>query len=599
MSGRLLFLIPARSGSRRVPSKNLRSIAGIPLVGWAVRHGRAAARIVGGGPHLVVCSTDDPEIGAIAEAWGAVTLERPAELATDLAGSADVALHALEALEAGDGPFEALVLLQPTSPLADPADVAAAIERYRAAGGTPVVSVAASHPATWHHALPAPDGALVSVGAADHAGLLLAGAFFVIAPDELRANRRFVQPGRTLGYVIPAERAVDIDDEHDLVTAEAQLASRPVRPFDIGRATVGGDAVLVIAEAGVNHNGDVAIARRLIEAAAASGADAVKFQTFDPAALAASGAPTAAYQREAGVDAADQRELLKRLVLPDAAWSELQGYARQLGLEFLSTPFDDRSAELLERLGVPAFKIGSGELTNIPFIERVARRNRPVLLSTGMADMVEVAAAVDAVRVAANVPLALFHCVSSYPAAPADANLRAIDTLRRAFTIPVGWSDHTEGVEMAIAAVAAGASMVEKHITLDRALPGPDHRASIEPAAFASLVAGIRAVEKAMGTGLKVPVPAERDVAAVARRSLFWATSLPAGHVIDATDVAVLRPATGLPPARLEGMVGRRLTRDVAAGSLVSGDDVEDVTRRERSFGDSRGAADAGRGPVP
>ena len=215
--------------------------------------------------------------------------------------------------------------------------------------------------------------------------------------------------------------------------------------------------MFVIAEAGVNHNGDPAMAARLIDAAAAAGADAVKFQTFDPAALASPGAPTAAYQRRAGESGADQREMLARLALPAEAWAGLQRRAHERGIEFLSTPFDDGAADLLEGLGVPAFKVGSGELTNLPFIARLAARGRPLLLSTGMADMVEVAAAVDTVRANGDPPLALFHCVSSYPADPADANLRAIETLRRAFGVPTGWSDHTPGIEVAVAAVAAGA----------------------------------------------------------------------------------------------------------------------------------------------
>jgi N-acetylneuraminate synthase/N,N'-diacetyllegionaminate synthase len=335
--------------------------------------------------------------------------------------------------------------------------------------------------------------------------------------------------------------------------------------------------VFVIAEAGVNHNGDVALARRLVDAAADAGADAVKFQTFDPDALAAGGAPTAAYQREAGVRDADQRAMLARLALPPDAWPELRTQAHARGLVFLSTPFDDGSADLLDRLGVPAFKVGSGELTNTPFLGRLARRGRPLLVSTGMADMVEVAAAVDTVGAVGDVPLALLHCVSSYPARPEDANLRAIATMRHAFAVPVGWSDHTPGIELALAAVAAGAALVEKHLTLDRSLPGPDHAASLEPPAFRAMVAGIRAVEAALGTGVKAPVAAEREVAAVARRSLHWRRSLPAGQVVTESDVDALRPGTGLAPGRVGEIVGRRTAHAVDAGALVVARDVEDA----------------------
>ncbi len=333
--------------------------------------------------------------------------------------------------------------------------------------------------------------------------------------------------------------------------------------------------MFVIAEAGVNHDGDVATAHRLVDAAADVGADAVKFQTFDPDALAAVGAPKAAYQEAAGELAADQRAMLRRLALPDDAWSALQAHARDRGIGFLSTPFDDRSADLLDALDVPAFKVGSGELTNLPFITRLAGRGRPMLISTGMADMVEVAAAVDAVRAAGDPPLGLFHCVSSYPAAAADANLRAIETLRRAFGVPVGWSDHTPGIETALGAVAIGASLIEKHLTLDRDAAGPDHRASLEPDGFRALVAGIRSTEASLGDGRKRPVDAERDVAAVARRSLHWRRDLAAGATIGPDDLVALRPGTGLAPGRSTDLVGRRTASPVGGGQMVRGSDIE------------------------
>ncbi len=221
----------------------------------------------------------------------------------------------------------------------------------------------------------------------------------------------------------------------------------------------------------------------------------------------------AAYQRAAADSTGDQREMLLRLALPADAWPGLQRHAAELGLVFLSTPFDDASAGLLDRLDVPAFKVGSGELTNLPFLRRLARRGRPLLVSTGMAEIVEVAAAVDAVAAAGDPPVALFHCVSNYPADPATANLRAIPTLRSAFGLPAGWSDHSLGTDLPLAAVAIGASLIEKHLTLDRNAPGPDHRASLEPDVFRAMVDGIRTVEIALGSGEKTPDPAELAIA--------------------------------------------------------------------------------------
>ena len=234
---------------------------------------------------------------------------------------------------------------------------------------------------------------------AEDADRLLTGAFYVTTPDALRRSGRFVEPGVTLGYTTPPERAIDIDEPADLAVAAALLGMREVAPFRLAGREIGaaGSGVFVIAEAGVNHDGDAEIAHRLVDAAADTGADAVKFQTFVPDALASAAAPTAAYQR-ATDQGEDQRAMLQRLALPTDAWAALRQHALDRGIVFLSTPFDDDSADLLDAMDVPGFKVGSGELTNLPFLERLARRGRPMIVSTGMATMVEVAAAVDTIR---------------------------------------------------------------------------------------------------------------------------------------------------------------------------------------------------------
>ena len=565
----VLFLVPARGGSVRVPRKNLRTVAGIPLVGHAVRVARRAARLIPGGPHAVVCSTDDTEIAALARAWGAeVPFARPAPLADGDATSVDVALHAVEALAGAGRRFRALALLQPSSPLTDPADVVASVARFDAEPGhPPVASVTPAHPAAWHAAgVPGPLDLVASGVAARH---LLSGAVYVIGPAELARARRFVVPGRTVGLSVAPERSIDIDEPLDLAIAEALARLRPVRTVRLGDLVIGAGRCVVIAEAGVNHDGDVAVAHRLVDAAADAGADVVKFQTFDPARLAAAGAPTAAYQRAAGAAPDDQRGMLARLALPADAWPGLRDHARDRGLEFLSSPFDEASADVLHGIGVPAFKVGSGELTNHPFLAHLARFGRPLLVSTGMADMLEVAAALDVIEAAGDPPVALFHCVSSYPARAEDANLRAIETLRAAFGVPAGWSDHTTGIELDVAAAALGADLVEKHLTLDRGRPGPDHAASIEPVELAAMVRGIRSTEAALGSGEKAPVEAERDVLRVARKSLHWAATLPAGTVAEAGDFVALRPGTGIAPGHRDELAGRTLGREVRAGSMA------------------------------
>ncbi|MFH1475560.1 MAG: N-acetylneuraminate synthase family protein [Chloroflexota bacterium] len=568
----VLFLVPARGGSIRVPAKNLRTVAGIPLVAHGARIARAAAARTPGGPHAVVCSTDDPAIADVAREWHAeVPFERPAALAGPEASSVDVALHALEVLAARGRRFRALVLVQPTAPLADPADVAGAVAALDA-DGAPVTSVVPAHPAAWHVAL---DEGLRLRPVGDDARFLLAGAFYAITPLELATARRFVIPGRTRGLEVRARTAVDIDTEDDLAVARALAAARPVPAVALAGRSIGDGRCFLVAEGGVNHNGDPTLAHRLIDAAADAGAEAVKFQTFDPLLLAAVDAPMADYQRAAGEGATDQRSMLARLALPVEAWSGLRDHAVDRGLIFLSSPFDEASADLLEALGIAAFKVPSGELTNLPFLERLAAVGRPLLVSTGMATMAEVADALDAIAAGGDPPVALLHCVSAYPADPAEANLRSIATLRAAFGRPSGWSDHTLGIELPTAAAAMGADLLEKHLTLDRSLPGPDHRASLEPAEMAALVRAVRTIEAARGDGEKAPSAAELAVAAVARKSLHWARALPAGAAVKAADLVALRPGTGLQPGLRDAIVGRPTMRPVRAGGQVTLADVE------------------------
>jgi len=341
-----------------------------------------------------------------------------------------------------------------------------------------------------------------------------------------------------------------------------------MRGFAIGKHQIGGPRAFLIAEAGVNHNGDLDLARRLVDAAADAGADAVKFQTFRTDALVSAAAPKARYQQETTGAGESQRAMLARLELGREAHVVLRDHARGRGLTFFSTPFDEASADLLDDLGVEVIKVPSGEVTNLPLLRHVAAKGRPLLLSTGMTTLDEVATALDTIAAAGDPPVAVLHCVSAYPAPVEETNLRAMDTLRERFGRPVGLSDHTLGIEIALAAVARGAAVLEKHLTLDPALPGPDHRASLTPAEFAALVRGARAIEAALGDGDKRPMPCELDTRAVARRSLVAARALPAGHRLARADVAVKRPGTGIPPSELERVVGRTLARAVAADEL-------------------------------
>jgi N-acetylneuraminate synthase/N,N'-diacetyllegionaminate synthase len=345
--------------------------------------------------------------------------------------------------------------------------------------------------------------------------------------------------------------------------------------IEIGGRLVGEDAPpMIIAEAGVNHDGSPEQARRLVEAAGQAGADAVKFQTFHADAIATADAGQVAYQR-ARSPSATQRDMLRALELPDAAWQPLAEEAAARGLIFLSTPFDARSAVLLADLGVAAFKVGSGDLTNLVLLRRLAGYGRPLLVSTGMATMDEVDAAVADLRAHGDPPLVLLHCTSAYPAPLSDANLRAMVAMRRRYGVPIGYSDHTLGIGAALAAAALGAAVIEKHLTLDRAAPGPDHAASLEPDEFAAMVRGVRETVAALGSGRKQPTAAELETRQLVRRALVLTRAVPAGEPLGVDDLDALRPADGISPLRLDEVAGRRAARDLQAGRPLSAEDLD------------------------
>ena len=327
--------------------------------------------------------------------------------------------------------------------------------------------------------------------------------------------------------------------------------------------------VFIIAEAGVNHNGDLKRALALVDAAADAGADAVKFQTFSADRLATPLSPKAKYQCETTDASESQYEMLKKLELSPDAHRELKDRAEKHGMVFLSTPFDQESADLLEKLGVAAFKVGSGELTDIPLLKHIAGKKRPVILSTGMSDMKEVAEAMRVVQKAGLGEIALLHCVSAYPAPVEDVNLLAMQFLRETFNVPVGYSDHTEGIEVAVLAVACRANIIEKHLTLDRNLPGPDHRMSLGPDEFKAMVKKIRETEKILGKWDKRPMQSELNTRNVARKSVVALVDIKKGCRLTRKMLGVRRPGLGIQPSELENLIGRKLDRDVPAGSSL------------------------------
>lgn len=337
----------------------------------------------------------------------------------------------------------------------------------------------------------------------------------------------------------------------------------------------------VIAEAGVNHNGSEVLAMQLVDVAAACGADAVKFQTFKADRLVRRGASKAAYQQEA-TGSGDQHSMLLGLEMSEEMHRRLFARCAERGIEFMSTPFDEEAADFLVALGMKRIKIPSGEITNHPFLRHLAACDRPLILSTGMATLQEILEATQVIRAerqrrgfAAPLEemLTVLHCTSNYPAALEDVNLRAMATITAAVGVPVGYSDHTLGIAVSTAAVALGATVIEKHFTLDTALPGPDHRASLTPQELDALVGQVRAVERALGSAEKAPTAAELPVRELVRRSVTTTRALRVGVPVEADDLCLLRPGTGIAPRDLELLPGRVPLRDLPAGTTLQWSD--------------------------
>jgi len=328
---------------------------------------------------------------------------------------------------------------------------------------------------------------------------------------------------------------------------------------------------LIIAEAGVNHNGDLALARKLIDVAAEAGADWVKFQTFTADKLVTIHAKKADYQNQITDEGESQHAMIRKLELTRDMHETLIEHCKLRGIQFFSTGFDLESIDLLVELGLGSFKIPSGEITNLPYLSHVGQYGKPVILSTGMANMDEIEAALDVLEKAGTSRecITVLHCNTEYPTPMTDVNLRAMLTIRDTFGVQAGYSDHTLGFEVAIAAVALGATIIEKHFTLDRNLPGPDHKASLEPEELKAMVTAIRNIEKAMGDGTKCPSASELKNISVARKSLVAACAILKGEVFSETNLIVKRPGTGLSPMRWNDVLGRKAKRDFEADELI------------------------------
>lgn len=340
---------------------------------------------------------------------------------------------------------------------------------------------------------------------------------------------------------------------------------------------IGGNAisehstVFIIAEAGVNHNGDIVIAKKMIEVAAQSGANAIKFQTFRAENLVTRRAAKADYQVESTGNSETQYEMLKKLELTPDNHLELMAHCRNRNIEFLSTPFDLKSIDMLEKIGMSIFKIPSGEITNLPYLKKIGSMNKEIILSTGMANIGEIETAIDILTNAGTTKnkISVLHCNTEYPTLFRDVNLRAMLTIKNTFGVRVGYSDHTPGIEVSISAVALGAEIIEKHFTLDRNMEGPDHAASLEPDELKKMVDSIRNIELALGNGIKKPSASEAKNIEAVRKSIVAIKDIKAGEILTEENIGVKRPGKGISPMKFYEMIGKKAIKDFKQDDLI------------------------------
>ena len=327
--------------------------------------------------------------------------------------------------------------------------------------------------------------------------------------------------------------------------------------------------ILIIAEAGVNHNGGIILAKELIAKAKYAGADIIKFQTFISENVVSKYAPKAEYQNNNTKTDESQLEMVKKLELSFDDFIELNNYCKEIGIEFLSTAFDFESIDFLNQLGMQVWKIPSGEITNLPYLIKIAKLNKKVILSTGMSTMREIEDAVNILKDHGASELIILHCTTEYPTPYEDVNLNAMLAIKERFGYEVGYSDHTMGIEVPIAAVALGAKVIEKHFTLDRTMDGPDHKASLEPSELKTMVDAIRNIELSMGTGIKEPADSEKKNIAIARKSIVANQSIKKGDILTETNITVKRPGDGISPMKWFEIIGTKAIRDFEEDELI------------------------------
>lgn len=582
----VLAIIPARGGSKGVLRKNIRIVAGKPLIAHSIEQALQSKKIT-----KVIVTTDDAEIKQIALKYGAEAIDRPAELASDTAPMLLVLKHAVERVQKNNFFPEAVVLLQPTNPLREVSHIDSALRMLTEGNYESVTTV---------HRLDINPSCLVKKDNIDKTNPYAQTQIYNCRQD---INPIYVINGLVYAYktealmkldlgswcinngalVVDSSYALDIDTEEELQKADRRLSRsekekiKSENYFNIKDKIVGENSpCLIIAEAGVNNNGSFDLAKKLVDAAVEAGADVIKFQTFKADLIVTKTTPKAEYQKHGEKDNESYYDLLKSLEMSEKNWRELKHYCDQKGIIFISTPHSgDWSVDLLEELGVPAYKIGSGDLTNLPFLDYTAKKGKPMIISTGMAVMEEIKEAVQTIRAAGNDRIAVLQCTTSYPLEIENVHLRAMDAIKKEVGTIVGFSDHTLGIESALAAVARGAKIIEKHFTIDKSLPGPDHKASATPEEFKKMVESIRKVEKALGKNEKKITATEQEISKIARKSIIAACDILQGVLITENMLIIKRPGIGILPKHLKRVIGRRAKENILKDTVVSWEMLE------------------------
>lgn len=582
----ILFFIPARGGSKGIPKKNLALICGCPLVAFPIILARKTQKYFDKYKTYIFVSTDSNEIADEAKKWGAsVPFLRDKRISQDRSDIIDAILFSCEKLKKKKIFFpDIIILLQPTSPLTEEINVKEAFDLYLK-NKRPIVSVTKyDHPLFWVFTLK--DKYLKINSKVPHLRQTESkdyyrpnGAIYISSLKNLQKYKTFYEK-KILPYIMPFHSSIDIDKIEDLFIAEKMLEyKREIKNnyIQIKDQRIGSNfPVFFIAEAGVNHNGKIELAKKLVDLAKEAGANCVKFQTFKAEKLASSQARKASYQLKTTSQDESQMKMLKNLELSEEETAELKEYCDKRNIIFLSTPFDLESLEFLEKLNVPAYKIGSGDITNYFLLKEAAKKEKPIILSTGMSYLYEVFEAINLIENFENKKIALLHCVSEYPAPLKEINFKTIKNLSLIFSCPVGFSDHTISEEASILSVGYGANIIEKHFTLDKNLEGPDHKSSMEPEELKELINKIRAIEKSLGDGIKKPALCEEENRILVRRSIFSNKNIKKGEIIKEENLIALRPGGGISPMEIETIMGKKAKRDIKEGEVLSFDLLED-----------------------